>query len=122
MRHLITTAAAAAVALLAGCGTSSTTGTGNSQATSATSAPAAPCHAQFEAWKRGSPRTAAEAMVVQLRGVQATGSAADIPRLLAAIKRAGHAAAATAAYPVPRCADPHGYYAAILTSHPGRCR
>jgi hypothetical protein len=54
-------------------------------------------------------------MVVQLRGVRATGSAADVPRLLAAIKHAGHAAAATAAYPIPRCADPHGYYAAILT-------
>jgi hypothetical protein len=111
MRHLIvTTAAAAALTLLAACGSHAST-----TATGAASAPAQSCRAQYEAWKHGPARTAAKGLMAQFRAVKATGTAEDIPHLDAALKRAGRAAAAVAAYPMPRCADPGGYWQAILT-------
>jgi hypothetical protein len=114
MRHLIITiATAAALALLAACGSQGTT-TGTAAAVDA-SAPAQSCHAQFEAWRNGAARPAGKAVAAKFRAVQAAGSAADIPRLVNALKAAGHGVTALQAYPMPRCADPHGYWPAILT-------
>ena len=53
--------------------------------------------------------------MAQLNAVQAAGKALDIARMDAALKHIGKGAAALAAYPIPRCADPHGYYGRILT-------
>jgi hypothetical protein len=114
MRHLIAAAAAALALALAACTSSTTTATGG-PATAAASAPRAACHAQYEAWKHGPARAAGKALVTQLRAVQAAASAQDIPRLRAALKRVGSAAAASASHPMPLCADPHGYWPAILT-------
>ena len=38
----------------------------------------------------------------------------DIPRLARA-QGSGRAAASAASYPMPHCADPHGYWGAIMT-------
>jgi hypothetical protein len=114
MRHLIVTAAAAAaLALLTACGSQGTaTGTA---AAGATSAPAQSCHAQYQAWEHGPARTAAKGLIAQFRAVKAAANASDFPRLDAALKHAGRAAAGVAAYPMPRCADPRRYWPAILT-------
>lgn len=118
MRPLITTAGAVvAITLLAACAASATTTTDSTAGpgTTAASAPAASCRSLYEAWKHGPAQTAGKALVAQLRAVSAAGTAADIPRLQAALKHAGNAAARTASQPMPHCADPHGYWPAILT-------
>jgi hypothetical protein len=99
--------APAAALALAACGSS---GNGSPSA-----APPASCHQQYETWKAGPARDAAKSLVAQLHAIQAAGTASDIPRLTAALKAAGRAAASAASYPMPHCADPHGYWEAILT-------
>jgi hypothetical protein len=59
-------------------------------------------------------KPAAEKLLTQFRAVTAAGTAEDLSRMDAALKNAGKAAAALQAYPIPDCADPHGYWAAIL--------
>jgi hypothetical protein len=53
--------------------------------------------------------------VAQFRAVRGASGAADIPRLVTALKDAGRGAAALEAYPMPGCADPHGYWRQLLT-------
>jgi hypothetical protein len=114
MRRLITAAATAAALALLGACASSTGSTASPAGQAATSSPPS-CRAQFESWKSGPARTAAKGLATQLRAVQAASKAQDVPQLVAALKRAGRAAAATAKYPMPHCADPHGYWQALLT-------
>jgi len=104
-------AAAAAVALLAGCGTTGATRTQNA---GASNAPAS-CHSQYETWKHG----AAETMFKQqlqpaLRTVQAAASSMDIPKLNSALQNAGNMAQQLTAYPLPHCADPGGFWGKML--------
>jgi hypothetical protein len=114
MRHLTAIAAsAAAVALLASCGSGA--GSVGPGSTPGTAASPASCHAQYKAWEHGPAKAAAKGLVAQLRGVVAAASAQDIVRLDAALRHIGKGAVATAAYPMPRCADPHGYWGQILT-------
>jgi hypothetical protein len=54
-------------------------------------------------------------LVKQLHAIQAAAKVADIPRTVTALKDAGRGAAALEAYPIPRCADPHGYWQQVLT-------
>jgi hypothetical protein len=110
---MTTIAAAAAAVLMAACGSSAST-TGNTTAPAASASPAS-CHAQYEAWKNGPARAAGKAAIAQFRAIKGAAAAADFPRVTAGLKEAGRAAAALQAYPMPRCADPHGYWAAILT-------
>jgi hypothetical protein len=106
-------AAIATSATLAACGSqSSTAGTA---AAGTTPAPGQSCHAQYEAWKNGPARKAALGLVAQVRGIKAAANAEDFVRLDAALKRAGRAANTALAYPMPKCADPHGYWEAFLT-------
>jgi hypothetical protein len=106
MRHLITTATAAAVALLAACGSGTSTASGG--------APAASCHTQYEAWKHGPASGAIATFKSTLRAIQSAGQAQDMLKLGTALKAAGRAASQLAATPPPRCADPHGYYGQML--------
>jgi hypothetical protein len=114
MRHLTTIAAAVAAGLaLAACGSP---GDGASIAAGpAASASPASCHALYEAWKHGPADVAGKALVAQFRAVAAAGKAADIPHLVTALKRAGTGAADLERHPMPHCADPRGYWPAILT-------
>jgi hypothetical protein len=101
--------AAGAALTLAACG-----GGGSSNGTPSAAAPAS-CHQQYETWKTGPALAAAKPLIAQLHAIQAASTAADIPHLTAALKRASRAAASAASYPMPHCADPHGYWEAILT-------
>ena len=112
MRHPATAAAVlAAVVLLTACGSSgSTTGTPSSSAASFSAA----CRARYEAWKHGPARAAVNELIAQVHAVEVASTAADVQRIQAALKRAGMAAANSAVNQIPRCADPHGYWPAIL--------
>jgi hypothetical protein len=116
MRYL-TALAAAAVVLLAACGSASpgTTAGGSSPGARAASASPVSCRAQYLAWRNGPARTAARKLEADLHALQAAANAEDIKQLQAALVRAGHDAKPVEAYPAPRCADPHGYWHQILT-------
>jgi hypothetical protein len=115
MRHLIvTTASAAALTLLAACGSHAST-TGTAAAGAASSAPAPSYHAQYVTWEHGPARKTALGLVAQVRAIKAAANAEDVVRMDAALKRAGRAAGVASAYPMPKCADPHGYWEAFLT-------
>ncbi len=112
-------ASAAAVAMLAGRGTAATpgaSGTGStSAAAAATHSSAQPsCHQQYRAWKYGPARPFGKQIVPALNNVQAAAGIEDIPRLDKALKNAGNIARRLAAYPMPGCADPKGYWAQML--------
>jgi hypothetical protein len=105
-------AAVATAAALAACGSHG--GATGTAAAGTAPAPGQSCHSQYVAWEHGPAKAAAKGLVAQVRGIQAAANAQDFPRLDAALKRAGRAAAAASAYPMPRCADPHGYWETFL--------
>jgi hypothetical protein len=109
---------ALAVLALAGCGTasSSTPPAAPAHPASPAAAAAVSCRQQYETWKHGPAALAAvHRMEAALKRVQSAGSAMDIPVMSAALHRAGRSAATLSnRYPIPRCADPHGYYALFL--------
>lgn len=59
-------------------------------------------------------RAPGKKLVTALNAVQSASDSEDVPVLLAALKTAGAAAASSARYPMPSCADPHGYWGAML--------
>jgi hypothetical protein len=65
-------------------------------------------------WGSGPEHAAGENLTAALNGLQAASSASDIPATSAALKRAGMAARTVAHYPIPTCADPKGYWHAVL--------
>ena len=117
MKSLAVLTAAAAVAMLAGCGTTTTTpaisATGGAAATH-TSAPLS-CKQQYKTWKYGPARAIVKQQLgPALKAVTAAGSVQDLLKMQAALKRTGRVAAELAAYPIPRCADPKGYWPRML--------
>jgi len=96
--------------MLTGCGTVA-------HVTGAAGPAASPpsCHAQYETWKHGPAKAAADRLKTALRKVQAAGSAGDMLRIRSALEKTGRAAKHLAATPPPRCADPKGYYGQFLT-------
>ena len=98
-----------AIVVLAGCGQ----GSNPAPAASATAATLA-CRHSYQGWKSGPARTPLNQLLSALKDLQAAGSAKNIPAVTAAVRKAGRAAARLASFAVPACADPHGYFAAIL--------
>jgi hypothetical protein len=113
MKRIPAILVAAASAVLVACG-SSTPPANTAAGSGGTPSPALSCHAQYEAWKNGPARSAAKRFVAQFRAVEAAGTAEDIPRTVAALKAAGRGAQALQAYPMPKCADPRGYWGKFL--------
>ena len=107
----------AAVLVLTGCG-----GVPASVAESGgtPSAPASPtvaalsCRQQYETWKQ-SAAPEARKLEAALKRVQTAGGAEDLPATASALHKAGRAAARlSASFPMPKCADPKGYYTEFL--------
>ena len=96
---------ALAIAALAGCGNA------HDAATTAASPPT--CHQQYETWKQ-SAKPEAKKLESALKRVQSAGNAEDIPVLESALKQAGDTAKVLSQSPMPKCADPHGYYRQLL--------
>ena len=85
-------------------------GSGGSSAAS----PPPSCLQQYRSWNAGPAHAAGENLVAALNGVEAANAALKNSTTNAALKRAGAAATALARYPIPNCADPKGYWRAVL--------
>jgi hypothetical protein len=68
------------------------------------------CKQQYAAWKQGPARPIGKKLTRALNAIQATADAEDIPELTSALKNAGRDADTLRRYPMPACADPHGYW------------
>jgi membrane-bound lytic murein transglycosylase B len=90
MCHLATIGAVMVVAaFLTACGTSSSP-TGSVGATASSLAETGEsCRAQFEAWRHGAAKTAAEKLIAKFNALKNDADAADIPRTDAALKKPG---------------------------------
>ena len=72
------------------------------------------CLQQYRSWNAGPAHAAGENLVAALNGVEAANAALKNSTTNAALKRAGAAATVLARYPIPNCADPKGYWRAVL--------
>jgi hypothetical protein len=110
-------------AVLTACGTSpggqpshpATAATRSSPPASTVAGTTAACAQQYHAWQNGPAHPA----IIRFEAAQqilAQDSSSGKPALIAAaLNVLGHQAAALARFPVPPCADPHGYFAALLS-------
>jgi len=95
---------------LAACGSGSGAGT----AGGAAAPPPPSCLRQYHTWDLGPAHAAGENLVAALNGIQAASAALNNSTTAAALKQDGTAAQALAHYPIPKCADPKGYWRAVL--------
>lgn len=72
------------------------------------------CTQQYDAWKTGPAHARARQLDTDLTKVSAASSAEDITALTSALEAAGAEAAVLQRYPMPACADPHGYWGQVL--------
>jgi hypothetical protein len=72
------------------------------------------CLQQYRSWDAGPAHAAGENLVATLNGVQAANAALNNSTTNTALKRAGVAARALGRYPIPKCADPKGYWRAVI--------
>jgi hypothetical protein len=72
------------------------------------------CKEQYLAWRSGPARNPLNQFTAAQNNLAAVGSTKNLQEITAAVENEGQAASKLAAYPVPACADPHGYFAALL--------
>jgi hypothetical protein len=102
-----------AVVALAACGARPAAPAAPAAAVRTAAAPPS-CRQQYGIWKQGPARALVGNLDAADGRARSAAAAEDIPVLSAALKAAGAAAAALAAYPMPACADPRGYWGAML--------
>jgi hypothetical protein len=68
------------------------------------------CPKEYDAWRQGPAKT----LVGALDAVDSASAAGDTSALEAALKQATPAVDKAARYPIPACADPKGYWLALL--------
>jgi hypothetical protein len=107
-KFLLASGALAAGLTLTACGS------GGGPASSASSAPPQSCLQQYRSWNAGPSHAAGENLVAALNGLEAVTVTSDANGTGAALKRAATAAASLGHYPIPACADPKGYWRAVL--------
>ena len=118
MRRSVIVASAALAAGLtlmacgSGVGSAAPAGSGGGVAASAPPSPS--CMQQYRVWSSGPAQEAGENLTAALNILQAASSASDIGATSAALKHAGVAARTLAQSPIPACADPGGYWRAVL--------
>jgi hypothetical protein len=78
------------------------------------SAPASACLQQYRSWNAGPAHPAGETLVAALNALQTASSESDATDTGADLKNAATAASALGRYPIPSCADPKGYWRAVL--------
>jgi hypothetical protein len=72
------------------------------------------CLAQYRLWASGPAHAAGDNLTAALNGLASASAASDIATAGAALRRAGTAARSLGHYPIPACADPKGYWHAVL--------
>jgi len=124
-KFIVASAALAAGLALTACGSSgspaASAGPSKSPTAPATtgvgppaSAAAPGCLVQYRLWASGPAHAAGDNLTAALNGLASASAASDVPTIGAALKRAGTAARALEHYPIPGCADPQGYWHAVL--------
>ena len=124
-KFIVASAALAAGLALTACGSggSSAASAGPSKSPTApaeagvgppASAAAPGCLVQYRLWASGPAHAAGDNLTAALNGLAAASAASDVATIGAALKRAGTAARALEHYPIPSCADPQGYWHAVL--------
>jgi hypothetical protein len=68
------------------------------------------CPKEYDTWSHGPAST----LVGALKAVVSANTAGDTSALETALKQAGPAVAKAGRYPIPACADPKGYWVALL--------
>ena len=102
---------AGAVVALAACSHGAATSAAPTSAATVTrSAAPVNCPAQYHAWRRGPGRQ----LVTAIGAVGSASTAKDVPARTAALKKAGAMIARAARYPMPACADPQGFWTALV--------
>ncbi|HYB86905.1 MAG TPA: hypothetical protein VEC76_08655 [Streptosporangiaceae bacterium] len=94
-------------------------GSGGGSAATATSAPspsvpASACLQQYRSWNAGPAHAAGETLVAALNALETASSESDVTDTGADLKNAATAANTLGHYPIPSCADPKGYWRAVL--------
>jgi hypothetical protein len=116
MKIIPSVAVLALIGTLAGCGSAAQSPAAAPASSSPSVAAAPSCHQQYETWKHDpAAKAAGKKLVASLNAVQSAASAEDIPALQAALSKAGPPATKLTGFPMPKCADPKGYWAQILT-------
>jgi hypothetical protein len=72
------------------------------------------CQQQYDNWRHGSADAIAQRFKDDTAALTKAGNSEDLPEMTAALKKLGDDGAALETYPMPACADPHGYYAQML--------
>jgi hypothetical protein len=72
------------------------------------------CLVQYRLWASGPAHAAGDNLTAALNGLASASATSDIATAGAALKRAGTAARTLGHYPIPACADPKGYWRAVL--------
>ncbi len=114
MTTRIVLGAVLAVVVLAGCGQGGSSAPAASAPAGSATAATLACRHSYQRWKSGPARAPVSQFLSALKDLQAAGSAKNLPAITAAVRKAGRAAGRVSAFAVPACADPHGYFAAIL--------
>lgn len=106
----LSAAAACAFTMLAACSQAPSTAARVHKVTDAHPAVLVNCPKEYKAWKQGP----AKRVVGALNAVGVASTAGDMTAIEAALKQAGPAVNKAARYPIPSCADPKGYWIALL--------
>jgi len=72
------------------------------------------CLVQYRLWASGPAHAVGDNLTAALNGLASASATSDIATAGAALKRAGTAARSLEHYPIPACADPKGYWRAVL--------
>jgi hypothetical protein len=103
-------AAVGALIVFAACSQTPSTTTGTRHVTDTRRAVLVNCPKEYAAWKQGPARK----LVGAVNAVDSANSAGDIRALEAALRQAGLAVNHAGRYPMPACADPKGFWTALL--------
>lgn len=102
------------VVILAGCGAAASP-SGSGAGTSAAHSSSPPtCAQQFKTWLNGPVHGLGERVGPDLSKVVAAAKLEDVPEITSGLKTTGALARQLAAYPMPVCADPAGYWTQLL--------
>jgi hypothetical protein len=114
-KAILAGAALAAGLTLTACGSGGGSApSAGSGAAPAASTPPQACLQQYHSWNSGPEHAAGENLVTALNSLEAAISGSDVATTSAALVHAGQAAKVLALYPIPKCADPKGYWHAGL--------
>jgi len=103
-------------AILTGCSSAASSTSSAKTGTTGTTATAA-CKQAYLAWKNGPAKSAAAQFTAAQSALSAAASQENnADGIAAAAEAEGQAAANFSAFPVPACADPRGFLAAVLTN------